>query len=816
MKLKGNISKSLVKSQIINEDKEGHSLNMVIRKKIDDGKMITLINPTKLNNCHNYTLIDSNIEKIEILKKIFYTNVIKNKKNHMINAIIKEKIDNQITDTINNPTKFNNYTFNELNIGKKQTLKKFVYPDIIHKEVGKCIKPNLDNKKFIQPDIIENKVKKFNKPDIDKKEFVYPEIMENKVKKCNKPIIDKKEFVNLDIIDNKIKKYYKPNLDIKKIVYPDIIENKVKNCNKPNLDRKKLIHPNVIKKKIKKCNKPNIDKKEFIYPEIIDNEVKKCNKPNSDKKEFVYPDIIDNEVKKCNKPKDKKEFVYPVIMDNNVKKYNKPNSVIKKIIYPNIIENKVKKCNKPNLDKTLLKKIFENFEDVYNIKDIEEYNFRNKPKPETNENKNFLNKFFSNITHYLDEDALKYYNQKYDNIAKEKKSNLNIYFDPNQEDEKENKINLLLKLLKDKEKENENSYTSKSKKEKETLDMINKIIKKEKKDSHKENMKFIINKEDENQLNPNYDDINKNISQKLENYLKNIFSSTSSEKEKAKQPLSVYLNGNISINLLTGNTNPQIVTKNIYNTDSFNKNKSITYDSRSKDDENNEISFMEKSSKKDNLSKESSKRKIDNKVKKINKIKGLLSKSKKLENKIASDNSNEVSDIIKENDKINIEIEKNNIKNLLEESRLDDSIEKKIYDKGENIDHSNRTDSSNFLDSNNSKNFGLSEKNIKNLLEDEELGNFFQKKIELANKNKINYLNRLHNHDAKKFKLDGKSSYFNMEINKLLVNKMKKDYLQYEKDPNSNLKNIKNPTQNLFLNKNREDDYSIKFTNSEN
>lgn len=81
-----------------------------------------------------------------------------------------------------------------------------------------------------------------------------------------------------------------------------------------------------------------------------------------------------------------------------------------------------------------------------------------------------------------------------------------------------------------------------------------------------------------NNLNNSNDLINKMLSEDLLNSFKKLFASFSKEKEKNKQGLNLYLNGNISINLLTGNTNPQITTNNVYNTDSYNSNKNLTYD----------------------------------------------------------------------------------------------------------------------------------------------------------------------------------------------------------------------------------------------
>ena len=67
----------------------------------------------------------------------------------------------------------------------------------------------------------------------------------------------------------------------------------------------------------------------------------------------------------------------------------------------------------------------------------------------------------------------------------------------------------------------------------------------------------------------NFPSINKNLAEELLKSFKNVFSMQNPQNKN--QILNLYMNGNISINVLTGNTNPQMITQNIYNKDSYNK-----------------------------------------------------------------------------------------------------------------------------------------------------------------------------------------------------------------------------------------------------
>lgn len=64
--------------------------------------------------------------------------------------------------------------------------------------------------------------------------------------------------------------------------------------------------------------------------------------------------------------------------------------------------------------------------------------------------------------------------------------------------------------------------------------------------------------------------INKALAEELLKSFKNVFSMHNPANKN--QILNLYMNGNISINVLTGNTNPQMITQNIYNKDSYNQN----------------------------------------------------------------------------------------------------------------------------------------------------------------------------------------------------------------------------------------------------
>jgi hypothetical protein len=64
--------------------------------------------------------------------------------------------------------------------------------------------------------------------------------------------------------------------------------------------------------------------------------------------------------------------------------------------------------------------------------------------------------------------------------------------------------------------------------------------------------------------------INQALAEELLKSFKNVFSMPNPVNKN--QILNLYMNGNISINVLTGNTNPQMITQNIYNKDSYNQN----------------------------------------------------------------------------------------------------------------------------------------------------------------------------------------------------------------------------------------------------
>ncbi len=70
-------------------------------------------------------------------------------------------------------------------------------------------------------------------------------------------------------------------------------------------------------------------------------------------------------------------------------------------------------------------------------------------------------------------------------------------------------------------------------------------------------------------LTENLPEVDKNLAEELLKSFKNVFSMQNPENKN--QILNLYMNGNISINVLTGNTNPQLITQNVYNKDSYNK-----------------------------------------------------------------------------------------------------------------------------------------------------------------------------------------------------------------------------------------------------
>jgi hypothetical protein len=82
--------------------------------------------------------------------------------------------------------------------------------------------------------------------------------------------------------------------------------------------------------------------------------------------------------------------------------------------------------------------------------------------------------------------------------------------------------------------------------------------------------------------------VDNNLAEELLKSFKNVFSMQNPENKN--QILNLYMNGNISINVLTGNTNPQLITQNVYNKDSYNK---INHDVKNIDSGNQLISIPE-------------------------------------------------------------------------------------------------------------------------------------------------------------------------------------------------------------------------------
>lgn len=207
--------------------------------------------------------------------------------------------------------------------------------------------------------------------------------------------------------------------------------------------------------------------------------------------------------------------------------------------------------------------------------------------------------------------------------------------------------------------------------------------------------------------------INKNISEELLNSFKNLFSNFALDKQKGKQTLNLYLNGNISINLLTGNSNPQIITKNVYNKDSYNTNKTISYNSNFESKENQTKKYGKKLNKNEmnSVDIESS----------SNKIKNLI---KQFKNQKQSNDTNQIF--------INKELIKNK-NNIIEMDR------KRL--KGDN-DEDNDSESSNIFTMlnqvENKNKLEINEDRIKDLLNDEELKDLLKKKIGLNSRIKNN------------------------------------------------------------------------------
>lgn len=287
-----------------------------------------------------------------------------------------------------------------------------------------------------------------------------------------------------------------------------------------------------------------------------------------------------------------------------------------------------------------------------------------------------------------------------------------------------------------------------------------------------------------NQYNIN-DIINKNLSEELLNSFKKLFSNFASNKEKSKQTLNLYLNGNISINVLTGNTNPQIITKNIYNKDSFNTNKTISYNINS-NSQKNDTNTLSLADNKDHTIRQlngSIIKKSFDKFSSNNKIKNLIKDSKN------SDFSNEKKQKKTESE-LKLNIKKTETKEYQEEES-DIEKENKISASNEKL-VLNENNSSNLHEKKSRKNIDqLTEYKIYKLLEDEELKSFLKRKIEIINKIKNEDSNRIHVDHNKKHENDGLSKYFNLQINKTLENKLMNEHLEYEKKRESLINNVK-------------------------
>ncbi len=294
-------------------------------------------------------------------------------------------------------------------------------------------------------------------------------------------------------------------------------------------------------------------------------------------------------------------------------------------------------------------------------------------------------------------------------------------------------------------------------------------------------------------LNHN-DDINKitnkNLSEELLNSFKKLFSNFAFDKEKSKQTLNLYLNGNISINVLTGNTNPQIITKNIYNKDSYNTNKTISYNIISKNTQNGTISLPNKKEDITEFHQRSS----------INKINKEFSSKNKIKNLIKNSNMSELSNKIN-NKKAEAEFKLNDFNKLTKEineessenenpQEIDYQEENKIAPSNKNlIPNNNYTNK--FLEEKNRKVFELTEDRMQILLQDEELKSFLKKKIEMVNKKKNKENKRINIDHMNKYDKNELSDYFNLKINKTLEQKLMNDDFEYEKKRDSLMKNLK-------------------------
>lgn len=294
--------------------------------------------------------------------------------------------------------------------------------------------------------------------------------------------------------------------------------------------------------------------------------------------------------------------------------------------------------------------------------------------------------------------------------------------------------------------------------------------------------------------------INKNLSEELLNSFKNLFSNIASNKEKNKQTLNLYLNGNISINLLTGNTNPQIITNNVYNKDSYNTNKTTSYNINSKNKQNNTFSSLKNET--EGIENIDLIKKIPKKSFGKNKNKNFNEDLKSLENKHKKISENLDFDENIKNKKIN----KSKTKNEELQTKYNNTIksflnEEQIKTGQLNSTHNlifNNNESSNSHNKENRKKLEITEDYMQKLLEDDDLKKYLNKKIETLRKIISKNKNRIHIDHTKTHEDNSLTSYFNMDINKTLEEKMLNEHLLYEKNRQKLIKDKKN-SNSMFI-----------------